>query len=205
MKISMAWLTEKSACEPGKKWFEQRFVDGGELEDVLKAAAADGHLSYAMWLLKTARLVVGIAPMVEAAVKCVFNRVDWKAKSEYKKGGNAASQGDDSNAASQGDDSNAASQGYASNAASQGDDSNAASQGWESRSSSKGERTVSASFGRNSKSRAEKGSWIILDEWKEFPDGWHRVNVKTVAVDGKKIKADTYYTLKGGKFVEAEG
>jgi hypothetical protein len=30
------------------------------------------------------------------------------------------------------------------------------------------------------------------------------VCVKTVKVDGKKIKADTWYKLEGGKFVIAE-
>jgi hypothetical protein len=45
------------------------------------------------------------------------------------------------------------------------------------------------------------GNWIVLAEWDEgFSLRW----VKTAKVDGKKLKADTFYTLKGGKFVEAE-
>ena len=28
--------------------------------------------------------------------------------------------------------------------------------------------------------------------------------IKAAIVDGKKLRADTWYTLKGGKFVEAE-
>jgi hypothetical protein len=42
-----------------------------------------------------------------------------------------------------------------------------------------------------------------LAEWKEEIDGWHRKNVKAAKVDGKRIKADTFYKLVNGKFVRA--
>jgi hypothetical protein len=46
------------------------------------------------------------------------------------------------------------------------------------------------------------GSWIVCDEWKQDPNTyeWSRINVKCVKVDGKKIKADTFYQLKNGKW-----
>lgn len=57
--------------------------------------------------------------------------------------------------------------------------------------------------GIESKAKAEKGGWITLSEWKhDDKKGWVRISVKTASVDGKKIKADTYYMLKRGKFVE---
>ena len=58
--------------------------------------------------------------------------------------------------------------------------------------------------GCQSKAKAKIGSWITLSEWV-YSERKHRyvlVCVKTEFVDGKKIKADTYYTLKNGEFCE---
>lgn len=53
------------------------------------------------------------------------------------------------------------------------------------------------------KAEAAKGSYIVLAEYgewngKEYP----LLYAKMKKVDGKKIKADTFYRLKDGKFVE---
>ena len=58
--------------------------------------------------------------------------------------------------------------------------------------------------GNSSKAKAKVGSWITLAEW-EWSDEKERhvpVCVKTEYVDGENIKADTWYQLKNGKFVE---
>ena len=58
--------------------------------------------------------------------------------------------------------------------------------------------------GNKSKVKAKVGSWITLAEWK-WSDEKNRnvpVCVKTEYVDGENIKADTWYQLKNGKFVE---
>ena len=68
---------------------------------------------------------------------------------------------------------------------------------------STGEGCVIMCAGINSVAKASKGSWITLSEWS-YSDKKQRyipVCVKTEFVDGKKIKADTYYSLKGGVFV----
>jgi hypothetical protein len=40
-------------------------------------------------------------------------------------------------------------------------------------------------------------------EWSQDDNyNWHLKNFKTAKVDGKKIKPDTFYMLKNGKFVE---
>ena len=54
--------------------------------------------------------------------------------------------------------------------------------------------------------KAKVGSWITLSEWK-WSDEKNRnvtVCVKTEYVDGENIKADTWYQLKNGKFVEVD-
>ena len=60
--------------------------------------------------------------------------------------------------------------------------------------------------GQGSIAKAKKGSWITLSEWK-FENNLNRnipVCVKTVQVDGKTIKEDTFYKLENGEFVEVE-
>ena len=58
--------------------------------------------------------------------------------------------------------------------------------------------------GNSSIAKAKAGSWITLAEWK-WNDEKKRnipVCVKTEYVDGERIKADTWYQLKDGEFVE---
>lgn len=69
---------------------------------------------------------------------------------------------------------------------------------------STGEDCVIMCAGINSVAKASKGSWITLSEWSysNKKQRYIPVCVKTEFVDGEKIKADTYYSLKGGVFVE---
>lgn len=71
---------------------------------------------------------------------------------------------------------------------------------------SEGEDSVICCSGHNSIVRAKKGSWITLSEWeKSFEkDRWIPKCVKTKFVDGEIIKADTFYRLENGKFVEVK-
>ena len=69
---------------------------------------------------------------------------------------------------------------------------------------STGEDSVVMCAGNKSIAKAKVGSWITLAEW-EWNDKKNRdvpVFVKTEYVDGEKIKADTWYQLRNGKFVE---
>ena len=69
---------------------------------------------------------------------------------------------------------------------------------------STGEDSVVMCAGNKSIAKATVGSWITLAEWK-WNDKKKRdvpVCVKTEYVDGENIKADTWYQLKNGKFVE---
>ena len=52
--------------------------------------------------------------------------------------------------------------------------------------------------------KAKIGSWITLAEWEYSEEKGRFVPrcVKTEYVDGEKIKADTWYRLKNGEFVE---
>ena len=95
----------------------------------------------------------------------------------------------------QGDYGHAAAQGYYGHAAAQGDNGHAEVDGKEA---------IAAAFGINGKAKACLGSWIILAEWELKNGNWHIAAVKTAQIDGEKLKADTWYILKNGKFEEAE-
>ena len=78
------------------------------------------------------------------------------------------------------------------------------SSGYGAKTDSTGEDCVIMCAGINSVAKASKGSWITLSEWSysEEKQRYIPICVKTEFVDGEKIKADTYYSLKGGVFVE---
>ena len=69
---------------------------------------------------------------------------------------------------------------------------------------STGEDSVIMCAGNSSIAKAKVGSWITLAEWKWSDEKKHNVPVcvKTEYVDGENIKADTWYKLINGKFVE---
>ena len=69
---------------------------------------------------------------------------------------------------------------------------------------STGEDSVIMCAGNSSIAKAKVGSWITLAEWKWSYEKNHNVPVcvKTEYVDGENIKADTWYQLRNGKFVE---
>ena len=87
---------------------------------------------------------------------------------------------------------------------SSGDDAKIGSSGDNAKIDSTGKDCVIMCAGINPVAKASKGSWITLSEWS-YSEGKQRyipICVKTEFVDGEKIKADTYYSLKGGVFVE---
>ena len=118
--------------------------------------------------------------------------------------GHAAAQGDYGHAVAQGDYGHAVAQGYKGHAAAQGYKGHAAAQGDWGHASVGGKDAVAAAFGIEGKAKACLGSWIMLAEWELKNGNWHIAAVKTAKIDGEKLKADTWYILKNGKFEEAE-
>ena len=105
------------------------------------------------------------------------------------------SSGDYAKIGSSGDYAQIGSSGYSAQIGSSGDSAQI---------DSTGEDSVIMCAGNNSMAKAKVGSWITLAEW-DWSDEKNRhvpVCVKTEYVDGVKIKADTWYKLESGKFVE---
>ena len=114
--------------------------------------------------------------------------------------------GDSAKIGSSGDSAKIGSSGYSAKIGSSGYYAQIGSSGDSAQIDSTGEDSVIMCAGNSSRAKAKVGSWITLAEWK-WSDEKKRnvpVYVKTEYVDGENIKADTWYQLKNGKFVEVE-
>ena len=89
---------------------------------------------------------------------------------------------------------------------SSGNDAQIGSSGNDARIKSEGEDSVVCCAGHGCIVSAKKGSWITLAEWNYSceKDRYVPTFVKAEYVDGERIKADTFYKLKNGEFVEVE-
>jgi hypothetical protein len=114
---------------------------------------------------------------------------------------NAATTGYSANAATTGDSAHAATTGDSAHAATTGRYANAATTGYSAnvRASVKDEGSIAAVLGQGAASGAV-GCWLVLTE---RDDSWNIIGVQAVQVDGETVKADTFYTLRYGRLVEA--
>ena len=116
----------------------------------------------------------------------------------------ATNTGDQSAATNTGYRSAATNTGYRSAATNTGNWSAATNTGDQSAAIVEGKESIALATGINSKAKGKIGCFIVLAEWKEINYEYHIVDVKLAKVDGENIKEDTFYTLKDGKFVEAD-
>ena len=105
-------------------------------------------------------------------------------------------------AATTGNEAHAATTGYRAHAATTGNEAHAATTGNEAHAEVSGKESIASSLGIEGKAKGAPGCWIVCAEWENKNEGWHIKCVKAAAVDGEKIKADTWYMLKDGEFVE---
>ena len=124
-----------------------------------------------------------------------------KVKTDIAKNDNG---GDSAKIGSSGDYAKIGSSGYSAQIGSSGYSAQIGSSGDSAKIDSTGEDSVIMCAGKGSKAKAKVGSWITLTEWEWNDDKKRRVPlcVKTEYVDGNNIKADTWYQLQNGEFVE---
>ena len=79
-----------------------------------------------------------------------------------------------------------------------------AASGFAAKLAASGENSVVAGIGINNIAKAALGCWICLAEWQIKDDKYVPVCVKAAQIDGETLKAETYYKLKNGEFVEVE-
>ena len=122
---------------------------------------------------------IGLKGLIEAGMKFMFERVKWGEKDTPQ------THGDSSAAQTHGNSSAAQTHGYSSAA------------------ECTGQESIAVSTGIEGRAKGKKSCWLVLAEWKQGKAGeWHIKGVKSALVDGKAIKEDTWYVLKGGKFTK---
>jgi hypothetical protein len=158
----------------------------------------------------TIKAEVKMPALLKAAVEFVFSKVKSSPTVSATAGDSAhsattgnyahsATTGDSAHSATTGDSAHSATTGYYAHSATTGDSAHSATTGDSAQSSVKGNQCIAASLGAAGQAKGLKGNWLVLAEWK---DG--KIKAMGIArVDGKKIKADTFYMLVDGKFVEA--
>ena len=173
---------------------------------------------------------IGLKGIIEAGVKFIFDKVNWKDNEESNTGycsaatntGNcsaATNTGDWSAATNTGNRSAATNTGYCSAATNTGNRSAATNTGnrsaatntgdWSAATNTgncsaakvSGEESIAIVTGGDSKASGTLGCWLVLTERDE---NYHIKEVKAVKVDGERIKADTYYKLVDGEIKEVD-
>ena len=189
--------------------------------EALDDAHTDDNKKYCTKRLKIGAKI-SFAKLVQASVKFDYEKVieDTKVKTTSKNSAQIGSSGDYAQIGSSGNSAKIGSSGYSAQIGSSGysaqigssgyyakigssgDYAQIGSSGYSAQINSTGKNAVIMCAGDNSKAKAKIGSWITLAEWKTINNVYTPVCVKTEQVDGERIKEDTYYQLKNGKFVE---
>ena len=140
---------------------------------------------------------LSIAGLVQAFVNFTFGRVDWKNDA-------ATNTGDQSAATNTGYRSAATNTGYQSAATNTGDQSAATNTGYRSAAAVEGRESFAIATGIDGMAKGSLGCYIAVAEYEETEAGYRLVDFKSHIVDGETIKADTFYKLENGKFVEVK-
>ena len=159
---------------------------------------------------------IGLKGIIEAGVKFILDKVNWKDNKESNTGyqsaatntGNysaATNTGNYSAATNTGDQSAATNTGDRSAATNTGNYSAATNTGDYSAAEVTGKESIAIVTGKDSKAKGGIGCWIVLTERGEWDDNVYPIKeVKAVRVDGEIIKPDTYYKLIDGEVIPCE-
>ena len=180
--------------------------------EALAPCEGDGDKKVTTKLRIGAKLTLG--GLIDAAVKFCFERVKWLKKAQshgdysaaqtHGWGSAAQTHGWRNAAQTHGERSAAQTHGWGSAAQTHGWGSAAQTHGDYSAASATGKESFAVATGRESKVKGALGCFIACAEWREIDGNFHPVALVSGKVDGKKLKADTWYTVKNGRFVEVE-
>ena len=66
------------------------------------------------------------------------------------------------------------------------------------------ETAVAVAWGIYGRAKGVVGSHLVLADWRDTDDGFRLFGAKLILIDGKKYKADTWYTMSNGNVVEVK-
>ena len=147
---------------------------------------------------------LSLSELLAGGSKFILDKVDFTNSKESNTGTSSA-------ATNTGNRSAATNTGYSSAATNTGDSSAATNTGYRSAATNTGDSSAATNTGKDGtaislgiegRASGSIGNFLVLAEWQYQNSAWRRVAMGLAKVDGKKIKADTFYVLKGGKFTK---
>ena len=176
----------------------------GKFSDFAEVEALDPPVSGSDGKFATKKLHIGAKLNFAGFVKACIDYTKEQTINNMPK--SDITTGDSAQIGSSGDSAQIGSSGDYAKIGSSGNYAKIGSSGNHAKIDSSGEDSVICCAGNGSAVKAKAGSWITLAEWEYSDEKGKFIPrcVKTEYVDGEKIKADTWYRLKNGKFVEAE-
>ena len=176
-------------------------------ESVFREVEADGQIDRSTEDTKIAssKITIGaeinLKSIVEMGIKFIFSKCDWSKKEESSTGNHAGSQATGNQAGSQATGYQAGSQATGNQAISSVNGNYSKSE-IINKDEIESKNSVAIGIGVKNQAKASINNWIVLSEWNN--DFTEIVSIKTAKVDGKKIKADTWYELINKKFVQVK-
>ncbi len=143
---------------------------------------------------------LGFAGFVKACIDFVYEKTIKNMPSDKVETGYSAQIGSSGNNAQIGSSGDGAKIGSSGNSAKIG------SSGYSAKIDVSGNGSVGAAVGIGSVIKGAVGNWITLAEWVYDNDKQRHIPVcvKSAQIDGEIIKADTWYKLSGGEFIEVD-
>ena len=170
--------------------------ENGKFADFAEVEALDKPVSGSDGKFATKKLHIGAKLSFAGFVKAYIDYT--KEQTIGNMPNNKSDTGDSAQIGSSGDSAQIGSSGDYAKIGSSGDSAQIGSTGVDS---------VICCAGHGCAVKAKIGSWITLAEWEYSKEKDRSVPrcVKTEYVDGERIKADTWYRLRDGEFVEVDG
>ena len=211
---------EATVCKKGMHFCKNPFDvldyyplvdDKGEFSDFAEVEALDEPVTDDNKKFCSKKLKIGVklsfSEFVEAMASCECEKInETKVKTTEKDNAQIGSSGDDAKIGSSGNYAKIGSSGDDAQIGSSGNYAQIGSSGNYAKITIEGKYSVICCAGNGSIAKGKVGSWITLSEWKfDKNEGCYiPVCVKTEKIDGVKIKADTFYELAKGEFVEVK-
>ena len=182
-----------------------KFSDFTTVEAIDEPVTDDGQ-KFATSTIKIG-VKLGFAGFIKACIDFVYEKTIKNMPSDKVDTGDSAqigSSGDYAQIGSSGNSAKIGSSGDYAQIGSSGDVAKIGSSGYAAKIDIFGNDSVGAAVGIGSVIKGAVGNWITLAEWVYDNDKQCHIPVcvKSAQIDGEIIKADTWYKLSGGEFIE---
>ena len=152
---------------------------------------------------------LSIANLVDAAIEYTKERVKPETNADEDYGASSATGDYGASSATGYKGASSATGDYGASSATGGCGASSAT-GYRCSAESANPSAIAVAWGYHGKAKGVLGSYIVLADWEGdennfwVPSNWELKGARMIHIDGKRYKADTWYTMKNGKVVVAD-